>query len=410
MDPTTLSFSSSPTAGQQHPVIDTLEKTRLDHHEEPFPHSTHQPHPHYPHPLDRVTNTDVVDQVLQQSSAIHVPESSHMDDISVGVGAGPRRTSESWQSLASKSSNQLPSKTIVNQMSGSEVGEGHEGQQQQQYDHEHEHDKPSVLPEILPGFKNRMADIHHSVSDGQHPPPPHHDMTEKEKQDHAAGGEGSDDHGKVESKWTGGTMFPGLKAPFSGNSNHSDNSNSNTNKDHDQHSPHHRRTASEEANRKLAKSSILYESSDLEESTTKLTDDNDEHLTPTQLQQLRLQRQQHDTVPSKTLVQGGQGGRRWSHELSPEKAGLVGSVIQTAGLIKDMVLDKIQQHPKSPSHSRDEPLSAEEKVAAAKIAFGGAEETGDHSIYLEGLDDHLRAEAEATASQHQQQNVARSNH
>lgn len=145
-----------------------------------------------------------------------------------------------------------------------------------------------------------------------------------------------------------------------------------------------------ETSRRLSKSSILYESSDPRDRR--------------EAQQHHSHYSQNDNTPSKTLVQGGQGGRRWSHELSPEKAGLVGSVLEVAGLLKDVVLDTIQQHPPSsassssttapPSSSRPRlGLTPEEKLEAAKVAFGGgSEEAGDQTIYLDGLEEHLRHE------------------
>lgn len=204
-----------------YPVLDTLEKTRLEHHEEPFPQ------PHHPstarstgaHPLDHI-GSDVVDHILQQVEAVPLtkdcqaaapmdpfatvlpleqqqqqqqrqqdssgegnpvlntatkpnkvsspPKSPTLSEASPSpphakskedrnivepstVTKVPGSTS-TWQSFASMSSNQLPSGTILDSMDGTA------GLQ-----HEHEHDKPSVLPEILPGFKGRMADIHHAT-------------------------------------------------------------------------------------------------------------------------------------------------------------------------------------------------------------------------------------------------------
>ncbi|KAF9577826.1 hypothetical protein BGW38_006719, partial [Lunasporangiospora selenospora] len=107
------------------------------------------------------------------------------------------------------------------------------------------------------------------------------------------------------------------------------------------------------------------------------------------------QQQQQQQLTSKTLVTGGTGDRRWSHELSPEKAGLVGSLLETAGLFKDVVLDKFQAvQAGSNSHTI---LSTEEKQEAARLAFGGSEESGDQNIYLEGLEKHLQREQQAAA-------------
>ncbi|KAF9371303.1 hypothetical protein CPB97_002056, partial [Podila verticillata] len=137
----------------------------------------------------------------------------------------------------------------------------------------------------------------------------------------------------------------------------------------------------DEAHRMLSKSSILYESS-------KSLDDTSSQGYLDSMTSF----QQHVSPPSSTTVQGGQGGRHWSHELSPEKAGLVGSVLEAAGLIKDVVLDKIQHPSSSTSTTKSGStlhktllLSEEDKEEAARLAFGGAEETGDQALYLEGL-------------------------
>ncbi|KAG0000061.1 hypothetical protein BGZ65_004676 [Modicella reniformis] len=47
---------------------------------------------------------------------------------------------------------------------------------------------------------------------------------------------------------------------------------------------------------------------------------------------------------------------------------------------------------------RHQGLSPEEKLEAAKVAFGGSEEAGDHTIYLEGLEHlhHEKAKQSAT--------------
>ncbi|KAF9189164.1 hypothetical protein BGZ51_009830 [Haplosporangium sp. Z 767] len=416
---------NSSNDNKKHPVINTLEKTRQDLHEEPFPH------PHTPASTSTSTSTtvrssagatadssphlfehagtDVVDQILRQVETVHldVPESETSKEESTVNRDGHEQESAqqmppsvstsssdnkkelpirrlsttatmpsaSWEPLASKSSNQLPSRTIVESIHGSSSGTMHE----------YEHDKPSVLPEILPGFKDRMADIHHA--------------TLKSISDVTGSGQASTDvnnnknnNRQVEgAKWTGGTMYPTmtlLKNPGS-SSNHANRGNLVDTKGR-------RRSSSVGALKRPSKSSILYESSDLPESTTSLSDDIDD--------------QDRRTVPvspsppsSKTLVQGGQGGRRWSHELSPEKAGLVGSVLEVAGLVKDVVLDKIQQRPPALGSSHKGPrqhyeLSEDEKQEAAKIAFGGADERGDQTIYLEGPQDHLRHEAARSAA------------
>ncbi|KAF9359227.1 hypothetical protein BGX26_012834 [Mortierella sp. AD094] len=313
-----MDTSKHPLDHKQHPVIDSLGKTRLDHREEPFPHPPQTIRRHSSSSLDRV-GSDVVDQILQQAEAIPLPvESKSTSSASHPLeGAPTSPLSGSWQSLASKSSNQLPSKTIVDSTNGSGSGATHE----------YEHEKHSVLPGILPGFKDRMADIHHatykSVSDGSR---------------------------------------------TSSNGDSSDNNNKG-----------HSRSVSQDTNRRLSKSSILYESADPTDPATKLPEIVD----------------QAPANSSKTLIQGGQGGRRWSHEISPEKAGLVGSMLEAAGLLKDVVLDKIQQRPpsgSSPSVRSHHGLSTEEKLEAAKVAFGGSEEAGDQTVYLEGLQDHLRHE------------------
>ncbi|KAF9908600.1 hypothetical protein BX616_000083 [Lobosporangium transversale] len=427
---------------QYHPVIDTLEKTRQEHHEEPFPHSPPENRPSVTRtPSGRLlgrTGADVVDQVVQQAEAIHLSDpasdsasdsinNKNRSDHKTGSSHYPLSSSPSsspcWMSLASKSTNQLPSKTIVDQMGGPNTGTAAE------LHHENHHDKPSVLPEILPGFMGRMADIHHasfkSVDD-------HNDNGSSGQAHHStddnSNNHGSNDHSnhKAEGKWTGGTMFPtmtGPKNPFSNNHN-----SANDNHHQGKANRHRCQSPTEEANRRLAKNSILYESSDLPESTTKLTDEDNSDLVaahnPPHHSYHPYRRRSSDFVTgssgpstasppvSKTLVQGGQGGRRWSHELSPEKAGLVGSVVEAAGLIKDVILDKIQQRPPSAGSQRQHQhpihgdLSTDEKLAAAKIAFGGAEEAGDQNIFLEGLSEHLRheqaqkaalAEAEAVA-------------
>ncbi|KAF9959678.1 hypothetical protein BGZ72_009034 [Mortierella alpina] len=412
----------------QHPVIDTLEQTRLDQHEGPFPH----PHVVHAatasaHPLEHV-GADVTDQILQQAEAVPLaqgsgaqrseaaaPAPAHLDtdaDRRAGASSAPLKPmspgmaqksnptqqhamdttdtparrlsttatlpSATWQPLASKSSNQLPSKTIVDT--------AHSNSDAAAMMHEHEHDRPSVLPEIVPGFRGRLADIHHATlnsvkgvtgapaesKDGLPAGGNGHEtgVTHSDQQQHQAS------ENKVQgSQWTGGTMFPAMTGfnPFSYNSSNNTGP------------PHQRRlSASEEAHRKLSKSSILYESSDLAESTTQLTDD--DYVGPTSAGT-------GTSVPaSKTLVQGGQGGRRWSHELSPEKAGLVGSMIEAAGLIKDVVIDKIESTDAHLRRNNHHTLSPEERQEAARVAFGGSEETGDQTVYLEKLQDHLRRE------------------
>ncbi|CAO3572707.1 unnamed protein product [Mortierella alpina] len=449
---------------RQHPVIDTLEQTRLQQHEGPFPH------PHVVqsstasvHPLGHV-GADVTDQILQQAEAVPLAPGSHSTHAGSGAetgdGAAPeadhrgnasaplkpmspgkaqksnpsadttdkdqhsslsssssfstplqqqqqhhsmdtpaRRLSTTatlpsatWQPLASKSSNQLPSKTIVDTAySNNEAA----------MMHEYEHDRPSVLPDIVPGLKGRFADIHHATLNSVKGGATGGAAGFKDDQPAGGNGHGTGAHprdqqlqqqqnqtgeNKVQgSQWTGGTMFPVMPGfnPFSHN-NSSSNSNNNNNK---MASPSHQRrlSAAEEAHRKLSKSSILYESSDLAESTTQLTDD--DYVGPN-----TAGAGASSVPPSKTMVQGGQGGRRWSHELSPEKAGLVGAVIEAAGLIKDVVMDKIEASDIHLRRNNQHTLNPEEHEEAARVAFGGSEETGDHIIYLEKLQDHLRRE------------------
>ncbi|KAF9123840.1 hypothetical protein BGW39_008642 [Mortierella sp. 14UC] len=371
---------------RQHPVIDALDKTRQEHpHAHPAP--SHNPSA----PLSSHVGKDVTDEILEQSEAVHIPNdhdnnNNNIDNNAdnkekekekeklIGLSTTATLPAPTWEPLASKSSNQLPASSAI---------PGHLGHGYGAQDH---HDKPSVLPEILPGFKDRMADIHHATLKSIA------DVTTS-----SAGGEGGEG-----GKWSGGTMFPamtgGFKNPFGGSSTSGAGSVSQQQQQHVESA-----TATEDANRRIARSSILYESSDLEESTTKLTDDDD---TPTAT---------HTTTtttgggaaggrrPSSTLVQGGQGGRRWSHELSPEKAGLVGSVLSVAGLVKDVVLDKIQQHPPTSSSSSASThdhrhMTTEEKQLAAGAAFGGSEESGDQTILMDGLLHRQQHDAERTAA------------
>ncbi|KAG0253904.1 hypothetical protein BGZ95_006178 [Linnemannia exigua] len=345
----------------QHTVIDALDKTRQEH-----PHHSHQSN-NPTGPLSHAVGNDVTDEILEQSEAVHIPKddgtnnnnnnnSSSNNNYSVdnkdnkdkliGLSTTATLPSSTWQPLASKSTNQLPAANVLASVHG--------------YGAQDHHDKPSVLPEILPGFKDRMADIHHatlkSVAD-----------VNPSSGAGAAGGEGG--------RWTGGTMFPamttGFKNPFGGGGSVS--------QQHNQQQQHvGSATATEDANRRMARSSILYESSDLEESTTKLTDDDDDDKDHNSYQRSSTSTAgAGERRPSSTLVQGGQGGRRWSHELSPEKAGL------------DVVLDKIQQHPPATPASthvhHPHRLTAEEKQLAAGAAFGGSEESGDQNILLDGL-------------------------
>ncbi|KAG0232335.1 hypothetical protein BGX31_005181 [Mortierella sp. GBA43] len=327
-----------------------------------------------PHPLEHV-GTDVVDHILEQVEAVPLPQAtdhrqqqqrqssekattkpdpspkgsplseippplspSKSTDNFVESPTTGRGTNSTWKSLASMSSNQLPPAAI------NDAGSKRE--------YEHEHDRRSVLQDILPGFKSRMADIHHAT----------------------------------------------LKSVTEGSGAASSNAN--------QHSGHQ---MSDGKPRRLSKSSILYESADPTE-WAKSSSDGDSAYKNHQVHH-------HGGAPSNTHVQGGQGGRHWCHELSPEKAGLVGSVVEVAGLLKDVVLDKIQQRPPStsastPASSTMTPttsqegthrrvhlgLSPEEKMEAAKAAFGGSEEAGDQTVYLEGLDEHLRHEKAARSA------------
>ncbi|KAF8949208.1 hypothetical protein BGZ47_008987 [Haplosporangium gracile] len=389
---------------RRHSVIDELDKTRQEHP---------APHPHLTSdnaPLSRVASKDVTDEILEQSEAVHIPK----DDISnnnnsnnnnnnsnnnsngnsnsatgadksqkdkvIGLSTTATIPNATWQPLASKSSNQLPTSSVT-------TGQGYGAQ-----DH---HDKPSVLPEILPGFKDRMADIHHatlkSVSDVTSPSSSHGSSSDTGRE------------GEVGGKWTGGTMFPAMM-PSSGGGGHKNPFSSGSVSEQQHGQQKHAGSAEEEANRKIARSSILYESADLEESTSSLTDDDHHH----HRSHSSTSNTTHDPIggTSSTLVQGGQGGRRWSHELSPEKAGLVGSVLSVAGLVKDVVLDKIQQRPPSSStmiagahQHHHHPLTADEKQVAAAAAFGGSEESGDQTILIDGLlHHHQNHEAERAAA------------
>ncbi|KAF9921149.1 hypothetical protein FBU30_008867 [Linnemannia zychae] len=339
----------------KHSVIDALDKTRQEHpHPPPADHT----------PLSHVRK-DITDETIEQSEAIHIPTpnntaSSPADkERLIGLSTTATLPSTTWEPLSYKSSNKLSSSapTTISQ---------------------HGHDKPSVLPEIMPGFKDRMADIHQatvkSVSDVT--------STSSDDESDSNGTEKQQQQQHLEGKshmWTGGTMFPvmpsGLKNPF--------NSSGSVSQSHG-----HTRSPSEEATHKLARNSILYESADLDESTTSLSDDSPSTATTTTtVTNMTTSANPPEKKPSSTLVQGGRGGRRWSHELSPEKAGLVGSVLEVAGLIKDVVLDKIQQQPPT-SHDHRPTVSTNNKQVAAGVAFGGAEESGDQTILLDGLLNH----------------------
>lgn len=357
-------------------MIDALDKTRQEH-PHPTPPTTTA---NAPHPLSKVASKDVTDEILEQSEAVHLPKDEIEKEESKEKLTGhntaathPGTTTATWQPLASKSSNQLPSSSVT-------TGHGYGAQDL--------HDKPSVLPEILPGFKDRMADIHHATLKSVSDVTPSHGSS--------SGEEGG--------KWTGGTMFPamtpsttgGLKGPFNtGSVSHQQ-----------QHGQNHTGSAEEEANRKIARSSILYESEDLEESTTSLSDNDPHHHhshSPSTTTTVYDPIGGTSTTTSSTLVQGGQGGRRWSHELSPEKAGLVGSVLSVAGLVKDVVLDKIQQRPPASSsartHQQNHLTEEDEKQVAAGVTFGGSEESGDQTILLDGLLHHRQQhEAERAAA------------
>ncbi|KAG0289867.1 hypothetical protein BGZ96_006652 [Linnemannia gamsii] len=384
-------------------VIDALDKTRQEH-PHPTPPTTTA---NAPLPLSRVASKDVTDEILEQSEAVHLPKDESEKEenkeklTSHSTTATHPGTTTTWQPLASKSSNQLPSSSVT-------TGHGYGAQDL--------HDKPSVLPEILPGFKDRMADIHHATLKSVSDVTPSHGPS--------SGEEGG--------KWTSGTMFPAMTPSTAGGFQNPFNTGSVSHQQ--QHGYNHTGSAEEEATRKIARSSILYESADLEESTTSLSD-NDPHQShppsttttvydpiggtstttaatmydPIGGTSTTAAATMYDpiggtsTTTSSTLVQGGQGGRRWSHELSPEKAGLVGSVLSVAGLVKDVVLDKIQQRPPASSTARthqQNPLTeADEKQVAAGVAFGGSEESGDQTILLDGLLHHRQQhEAERAAA------------
>ncbi|KAG0315455.1 hypothetical protein BGZ97_008216 [Linnemannia gamsii] len=386
------------SANRRRSVIDALDKTRQEHPHPTTPSTTTAANA----PLFRVASRDVTDEILEQSEAVHLPkdeaerkkeeeeeeEEERMEKLmglTSTAATHPGTTTTSWQPFASKSSNQLPSPSVT-------TDHGYGAQDL--------HDKPSVLPEILPGFKDRMADIHHATLKSVSDVTPSHGSS--------SGEEGG--------KWMGGTMFPamtpstvagGFKNPFNtGSVSHQQ-------QQQQQHGQNHTGSAEEEANRKIARSSILYESADLEESTTSLSDDNDPRNHNNNNNSNNNHPQRHSpsdqiggastTTTSSTLVQGGQGGRRWSHELSPEKAGLVGSVLSVAGLVKDVVLDKIQQRPPTSSTGRTYQqhhlTEADGKQIAAGVAFGGSEESGDQTILLDGLlHHHQNHEAERAAA------------
>ncbi|KAF9313894.1 hypothetical protein BG003_004706 [Podila horticola] len=386
---------------KHHPVIDTLHETRHDHHQQPFPN---------PNPL----SGDVTDEVLEEAGAVPLNDkdgfghrrrssfsipttsnSTHQEGNAknkalaspplptasspqmLGLSTMATQPSSGWQSLADKSSNQLYTSSSATSQQ-----------------HELSHDKPSVLPEILPGFKGRMADIHHAtvssvsgsntVSSSSPSTSSASSLGHEQKGSNVSGvaeeGSSRKSSNGLEGAtyWTAGTMFPammpGFKSPFAKDEK------SQHHQDQQQHQQAQRK---EEAHRKLSKSSILYESSN--------PDDVPEGHLDQHISTPSSSSQHASTATSSTTVQGGQGGRRWSHELSPEKAGLVGSVIEVAGLLKDVVLDKIQQLPpsittkiSSKTHKALS-LSEEDKEEAARLAFGGAEETGDQALYLEGL-------------------------
>lgn len=381
---------------KHHPVIDSLHETRHDHHQQPYPNAT---------PL----SGDVTDEVLEEAgvvplnddkdntkhrrrSSFSIPSShsTHEGNTKnkpmgspplpmaspppLGLSTTATAPASGWQSLAAKSSNQLsPSSSCATSQ-------------------QHElHDKPSVLPEILPGFKGRMADIHHatvsSVSGGNtvssSPSASSSSFVGHEQKGSSVSAAPADEGSRRKSStgleggtyWTAGTMFPammpGFKSPYAKDekSQHNQDQQQQQQKQHD-----------DEAHRKLSKSSILYESSNPDDVSEAHLD---QHISAPSSSY-------HTSATSSTTVQGGQGGRHWSHELSPEKAGLVGSVLEVAGLLKDVVLDKIQHHPpsattKGSTTHKTLSLSEEDKEEAARLAFGGAEETGDQALYIEGL-------------------------
>ncbi|KAF9969295.1 hypothetical protein BGZ73_008395 [Actinomortierella ambigua] len=306
-------------------------------------------------------------------------------------------TNEGWQPFLNKSSNRVhPTQRVAaaeqlayelaDQRSVNHLVE-EENQKYQQHQHpqqQHAHEKPSVLPKILPGLQERLADVHQASLKSVASVP-----TASDNGASVATGNG---HSPA-AAWTGGTMFP--VSPVMGGASHG---------------RHHH----------LAKNSILYESADV----PLLGEENDQGpwtMTPQQQQLLQQQlmqqqQQQQHQHSSNTLVQGGSGNRRWSHELSPEKAGLVGSVLEAAGLIKDVVLDKVIHHgPGSTIESSEdsnilfsggEPmvvpaaadkansnngssahkLTEQDRQAAARAAFGGgSDEMGDQNVYYSGL-------------------------
>ncbi|KAG0342507.1 hypothetical protein BG004_005663 [Podila humilis] len=362
--------------GQQHSVIDTLHETRQEHNQLPYPHPAPALHVH--------------DEILDTSSPPPHPL--------LGLNTTANLSSTGWQPLVTMSTNLASSPDTA---ASATLIASHEIL---------EHDKPSVLPEILPTFRGRMADIHHatlsSVSGSGH--------QEKDK--------GMDEH-QIAARnktaeatyWTAGTMFP-VMMPTSSPSSLSTTSPKNNNNNNDSIKAVKKNDIINKPTF-LSKSSILYESDSgtgpagahNKPTATTTATTTTTSMEPGQDNNNQQQQQQHH---SSTFVQGGQGGRRWSHELSPEKAGLVGSVLEAAGLIKDVVLDKIQQHPplsssrrrhSSSLSSKNTPsstvggggsstatnsllmLSEQDKEEAARLAFGGTEETGDQALYLEGL-------------------------
>ncbi|KAG0251355.1 hypothetical protein DFQ27_008824, partial [Actinomortierella ambigua] len=269
---------------------------------------------------------------------------------------------EGWQPMRSKSSNYVhPTQRsaaaeqlafeLIDSRHGSSIHQDQpplsppssQQQQQQQQQQQHEHDKPSVLPKILPGLQERLADVHQASLRSVANVPTTNGNGGASSNAASAGGHSP----AVSATWTGGTMFP-VSPPAMGIS-----------LSHDPTAASLGRHPA--ATHHLAKSSILYESADVpllsEEGGGTGTGDQGFWSRPPQQQQLhhqlllqqqllqqQQQLQQQLQQSSNTLVQGGSGGRRWSHELSPEKAGLVGSVLEAAGLIKDVVLDKVTHH------------------------------------------------------------------
>ncbi|KAG0229658.1 hypothetical protein BGW42_001419 [Actinomortierella wolfii] len=362
------------------------------------------PHPHTTIPPVSSSASSSTESKLAATTTTTTPATQVKRAITPPRIGPAALTGEGWQPLQSKSSNH------VHPTQRSAAAEQLADDLREEW-MKHEHDKPSVLPILAPGFQERLADVHHaslkSVADVQP------STTTSNGAATEAGGAGQQQ--QQASAWTGGTMFPVMPGGFKpvhgvvGGAPHPAS-----------HHPRH-----------LSKSSILYESADVPipgEDDMMTGAISPPSLYPPSVAQQHHQHQQlhQQQQQSSTLVQGGSGDRRWSHELSPEKAGLVGSVLEAAGLIKDVVLDKITHHgpgstiesskdssilfgeesaataaasPKkdaggggastrTSTHTRrhSHELTDQDKQTAARAAFGGgSDETGDQNVYYSGL-------------------------